>query len=85
MNGRIERLFGTLKNRLQYYTVDAMQTISDDLALFRIWFNHVRPHQYLNGRTPAEAWNRQAPNPKGRHCYFHAWQGALAGFYLPPT
>ncbi|MEO1333954.1 MAG: integrase core domain-containing protein, partial [Myxococcota bacterium] len=53
-NGRIERFFGTLKSALKLRSdgpVDA-----DDLRSFRAWYNHVRPHQHLNGQTPAEAW-----------------------------
>lgn len=83
-NGKIERFFGTLKDRLKHYTLSAEQ-LATNLALFRLWYNHARPHQHLNGRTPAEAWNREQPNPKGRHFYFEAWDGELTGLYLPPT
>jgi putative transposase len=26
------------------------------MVAFRFWYNHVRPHQHLNGWWPAEAW-----------------------------
>lgn len=83
-NGKVERLFGTLKEKLKHYPIPAGQ-LTNDLALFRLWYNHTPPHQHLNGKTPAEAWNRQQPNPKGKHYYFNEWDGALAGLYLPPT
>ncbi|MEW7988393.1 MAG: integrase core domain-containing protein [Candidatus Thiodiazotropha sp.] len=84
MNGRIERLFGTLKGKLNCWEVDSRQQLEAALGLFRIWYNHVRPHQHLNGRTPAEVW-------AGIDCYaapprqcerFEAWDGLLTGFYL---
>lgn len=85
MNGRIERLFGTLKAKLQHHVTENIETLKEDLSTFRLWYNHVRTHQYLNGKTPAETWNRQQPNPKGKHVYFRAWDGGLTGFYLPPS
>lgn len=84
MNGKVERFFGTLKNRLQYHLIENSQTLGSDIALFRCWYNHVRPHQHLNGRTPAEVWAKKQPNSQGKNRYFYAWGGALTGFYLPP-
>ena len=84
MNGKIERFFGTLKNRLQYHIFQSAESLNTDIMLFRVWYNHVRPHQHLNGRTPAEAWCKRPPNSKGKNRYFYAWGGALTGFYLPP-
>ena len=84
MNGKIERFFGTLKNRLQYHCVKNGQTLGRDIALFRCWYNHVRPHQHLNGRTPAEVWAKKQPNSQAKNRYFYAWGGALTGFYLSP-
>lgn len=55
-NGRIERFFGTVKRAL----ADEPSTNSADLdaalAQVRQWYNHVRPHDHLHGRTPAEVW-----------------------------
>ncbi|MBI4681365.1 MAG: transposase family protein [Nitrospirae bacterium] len=56
-NGRIERFFGTLKEKLDQWNVIGMEQLNNALAQFRFWYNHVRPHQYLDGRTPAEVWN----------------------------
>jgi transposase InsO family protein len=55
-NGRVERFIGTVKREL------ASESIADGpefgLALrdIRQWYNHDRPHDHLQGRTPAEVW-----------------------------
>lgn len=54
-NGRIERFFGTLKQKLDTITVADGPALTLQLGAFRVWYNHVRPHQHLFGRTPAEA------------------------------
>lgn len=83
-NGRVERFFGTLKERLDGWAVDSLGQLELALADFRSWYNHVRPHQHLGGRTPAEAWRRIDPYaqvPKEVQP-FSAWDGMLTGFYL---
>jgi transposase InsO family protein len=97
-NGRIERLFGTLKEKLdqRIYSprpqageglgerVDVCEQLNIDLGVFRYWYNHVRPHQNLDGKTPAEAWrgiNPYTKSPKQEH-WFEAWDGLLAGYEL---
>lgn len=83
-NGRIERLFGTLKQRLDLITVDTAEALNDLLRDFRVWYNFVRPHQHLQGRTPAEMWSGVDPfatAPK-QAFRFSAWDGLLAGYYL---
>lgn len=84
-NGKVERFFGTFKERLKHYTIQSAESLSRELMEFRFWYNHVRTHQYLNGRTPAEAWSKSSPNSQGKHYYFDAWDGALSGYYLPPA
>lgn len=67
-NGRVERFFGTLKAKLNLWGVDSGEQLDLALGDFRDWYNHVRPHQHLGGRTPAEAWLRIDPYataPKG--------------------
>ena len=83
-NGRIERLFGTLKQKLDQWHVPDFTQLNRDLDLFRRWYNHVRPHQNLDGRTPAEAWRGVNPYAtKPRHDYwFEAWGGLLTGYLL---
>lgn len=48
-NGRIERLFGTLKQKLDQWEVAGFEALSVSLGEFRLWYNHVRPHQHLQG------------------------------------
>jgi len=75
MNGRIERLFGTLKEKLDRVKVDGRHTLKLLLADFRFWYNRVRPHQNLGGLTPFEAWHGVNPyaNPPNR------WSGSRRG------
>ncbi len=83
-NGRIERLFGTLKDRLNQWEVDSAKHLNASLVQFRFWYNHVRPHQNLDGRTPSEVWNGIdvfSRKPKKR-LWFEAWDGLLSGYYL---
>ncbi|WP_152223094.1 integrase core domain-containing protein [Pseudomonas sp. SCB32] len=83
-NGRIERLFGTLKRKLDQWHVANGEQLQTALQTFGFWYNAVRPHQSLNGRTPLEAWSGVDPYqriPK-RVEWFEAWEGLLTGFYL---
>lgn len=70
-NGRIERFFGTLKNKIKQCVISQSY---EQVALneFRFWYNFVRPHQALNGATPTETWNNQTPNKHGNAVYFSA-------------
>ena len=58
-NGRIERLFRTVKEALANRPGAVGRTCAcqSDLDRLRAWYNHLRPHQALDGLTPAEAWN----------------------------
>jgi len=85
-NGRVERFFGTLKGKLDRWQVQSLDQLALALGDFRAWYNHVRPHQHLGGRTPAEAWAGIDPysqEPKAVS-YFSAWDGMLTGLYLRP-
>ena len=83
-NGRIERLFGTLKGKLDWLEVASLDALGTALGEFRLWYNHIRPHQHLGGRTPAEAWAGVTPfTTKIKNEYwFEAWEGLLQGHYL---
>jgi transposase InsO family protein len=83
-NGRIERLIGTLKDRLDQWQVANFLQLNIDLGVFRHWYNHIRPHQNLDGRTPAEAWGGINPyaKPPKQELWFEAWGGLLAGYCL---
>lgn len=83
-NGRIERFFLTLKQKLDCWEVDSASQLNADLPLFRFWYNHVRPHDHLQGWTPAEVWQGVDPFRTcfTQHRYFSAWQGLLTGIWL---
>ena len=83
-NGRIERFFGTLKNKLDRLAVDSLDALNLALTEFRFFYNHVRPHQNLCGATPAEAWSQIDPFTTQRtdEYWFEAWEGLLRGYYL---
>jgi transposase InsO family protein len=83
-NGRIERLFGTLKQKLDQWEVAGFAALNGSLAEFRFFYNFVRPHQHLQGRTPHEAWHGVDPFARKAklRCWFEAWDGLLQGEYL---
>lgn len=56
-NGRIERLFGTLKPLLRKIRPATTVRLQGMLDEFMAFYNHFRPHQNLGGLTPAEAWH----------------------------
>ena len=84
MNGRIERLFGTLKSKLDRWSVASGTELARALGLFEFWYNEIRPHQNLAGRTPMEAWHGIDPfaRPTRRAIWFSAWDGLLTGFHI---
>jgi transposase InsO family protein len=83
-NGRVERFFGALKEKLDRLAVDSLDALNQALTEFRFFYNHVRPHQNLGGRTPAEAWagvDPYAARIKSEY-WFETWGGLLKGYYL---
>ena len=83
-NGRIERLFGTLKQKLDQWQVPNIAQLNADLNIFSYWYNQIRPHQNLSGQTPAEAWSGINPytKPPTQEHWFEAWDGLLTGYRL---
>lgn len=81
-NGRIERLFGTLKEKLNQIKISDAHELSLLMSDFRFWYNHVRTHQYLDGKTPTEVWHGIDVYKKLPHqwCYYRSWDGLLTGF-----
>jgi putative transposase len=83
-NGRIERLFGTLKqqlNKIAFADAAALQSLLDE---FMVWYNEIRPHQHLQGATPIEAWRRIDYNkdrPRSIE-WWSGWDGQLCGPHL---
>ena len=87
-NGRIERLFGSLKPLLRQLVIPSRAALQAALDEFRLFHNHVQPHQNLQGHTPAEAWNTTSIKPTridpSSPMFVQALNGLLAGFYVPP-
>lgn len=86
-NGRIERLFGTLKAKTRGLLFPA-ESLQEHLYLFRFWYNRIRPHQHLDGRTPWEQHHElpvtRCSNNLNRPEWFEAWNGRLSGYWFEP-
>lgn len=83
-NGRIERVFGTLKQELDRLRVASGGALAQLLGEFALWYNEVRPHQHLDGATPMEVWRGINPlqeRPKEIR-WLSFWNGQLAGYWL---
>jgi transposase InsO family protein len=83
-NGRIERLFGTLKQKLNVIRPVSKEALQGLLGEFRFWYDAVRPHQNLGGATPREVWDGIDPWTKSvqEEILFVGWAGMLTGYYL---
>jgi putative transposase len=84
MNGRIERFFGTLKSKLNQMAFHDAEQLNHALSEFNLWYNEVRPHSNLDGRTPMEALNGidyRTRRPRSIEL-FEAWEGVLKGFRM---
>ena len=55
-NGRVERFIGTVKRALDSDSIADEKDLTHALRDVRQWYNHARPHDHLQGRTPAEVW-----------------------------
>ena len=55
-NGRVERFIGTVKRELVNEPIADSEHFTQTLQEVRTWYNHDRPHDHLQGRTPAEVW-----------------------------
>ena len=84
-NGRIERLFLTVKEvvRERGARSGTSGVSTEDLGRIRSWYNHLRPHQHLDGQTPAEAWSGRVPDRRRKPRWVAGWDGLLAGYYWP--
>ena len=96
-NGRMERLFGTLKPVLAQLRIVGQTQLQSALNEFRVFYNHCRPHLNLNSQTPAQVWYKQADKGKRKQpkrkvvgnenhepVFVQAFDGLLHGVYEPP-
>jgi putative transposase len=96
-NGRMERLFGTLKPLLKQLVIPGVIGLQMALDEFTLFYNYVRPHQNLAGLKPAEVWQglnstdwRQAKQATYRETkqtwkqpeLVQALDGLLVGYYM---
>jgi putative transposase len=82
-NGRIERFFGTFKSQLDRIRIVDANDLRVKLIEFRAWYNHVRPHQHLDGHTPAEAWGGKKKSTQPP-IFVSMWEGRISGWFFPP-
>jgi putative transposase len=85
-NGRVERFFGTLKQKLRQCAIADGLLLDQFLACFGRWYNELRPHQNLGGAPPLEAWQGvdpfHAPGQPKAVDFMESWDGLLAGFRI---
>jgi transposase InsO family protein len=83
-NGRIERLFLTLKEKLNRVIPTDGAALNRLLDAFLFWYNAVRPHQHLFGLTPMEAWRGIDPYTRAPESaqHFVEWDGLLRGVLI---
>jgi transposase InsO family protein len=84
-NGRIERLFGTLKSSIKDLVFPNVESLEVALVEFKFFYNFVRPHQHLYGKTPSEAWDGKEKVTKESAkevYYFNGLAGNIGGFYF---
>jgi putative transposase len=86
-NGRIERLFGTLKPLLKQLVIPSQAALQMALDEFKLFYNHCRTHQNLDGLTPAQVWNKTTwadlkQNPPKEITLVHALDGACVGYHI---
>lgn len=80
-NGRIERCFLTFKQKWRLANLTKIGNLQAELNIYQIWYNVIRPHSNLGGRTPAEIYLNKIP--RGQPILTAAWSGILTGYYFP--
>ena len=81
-NGKIERLFRTMKQCLLNLDLVKTKTLICALQEFRFFYNHIRPHQHIDYRTPAEVWGHKMMLTSSKPMYYKGLGGNVAGFYF---
>ena len=71
--GKVERLHQTLKRYLARQTpAQTLAELQRQLDAFRHYYNHIRPHRALSGRTPLQAYSaRVKAGPSGSLAQTH--------------
>jgi len=84
-NGRVERFFGTLKQKLNLVSISSIESLNQNLHTFQFWYNLVRTHNNLNGKTPDEVWYGIQVKQYGYNnaYYFNDWDGVVDGVLSP--
>jgi transposase InsO family protein len=55
-NGKVERFWRTIEDDLLHEaTFDSLDHLKDELLQYLYYYNHERPHQALEGKTPADS------------------------------
>ena len=83
-NGKIERLFGTMKQAFTDLVFPTSQSLEEGLKEFRFFYNHVRLHQHLGYNTPANVWDTKPMSTSKTHreiIYYEGLCGNVAGYY----
>ncbi|TBR44239.1 transposase [Marinomonas agarivorans] len=83
-NGRIERFIGTFKSKIRQVVIQNVTQLNQEIKEFTYYYNRIRPHDYLDGKTPYEVWHNinvfsQAPR---KIVPYSAWNGVLTGELL---
>ena len=84
-NGKIERLFGTMKQAFKELIFPTSQSLETGLKEFRFFYNHIRQHQNLGYNTPSNVWeNKPISTSKTAReiVYFQGLCGNIAGYYF---
>lgn len=83
-NGKIERVFGTMKQAFTDLVFPTAKSLEDGLKEFRFFYNHIRIHQNLEYNTPANAWNNKPMSTSKTHHQIIYYEGLcenVVGFY----
>jgi len=58
-NGRVERLFGTLKATIKHLPKQNESDLPYLIHSFEFWYNQIKPHQNLDNQTPESVYQKK--------------------------
>ena len=58
-NGRIERLFGTLKATIKHLPKQNESDLPYLIHSFEFWYNQIKPHSNLDNQTPESVYQKK--------------------------